>query len=67
MFARPCTITIPLVDQRNETHKLHMVIAIVKSGLIPAICRYVSNTILHIVVNDLQRLVRRDQWEIPVL
>ena len=67
MFARPYIITIPLVDQRNETHKLHMVIAIVKSGLIPAICRYVSNTILHIVVNDLQRLVRRDQWEIPVL
>lgn len=53
MFARPCTITIPLVDQRNETYILHMVVAIVKSGLVPATCRYISNTILHIVIDNL--------------
>ena len=65
MFARPYIITIPLVDQRNETYILHMVVAIVKSGLIPAACRYISNTILHIVVNNLERFVCCDQWEIP--
>ena len=60
MFARQYIITIPLVDQRNETYILHMLIAIVKSGLVPAACYYISNTILHIVIDDLEGLVSRD-------
>ena len=65
MFTRLCIITIPLIDQRDETKFLDLLIPKIKSGLRPAAGRYISDAILHIVVDYLERLFCRDQWEIP--